>query len=111
VPFDLLSDCDLVVAVDVGGGPMGGRRALPTVTEAVFGSSQIFMRSITRQKLRAGRQPDILIEPPANAFRALDFMKTVAILEAAAPIKDQVKRRIDAHLSLPLPDTARLGLP
>jgi NTE family protein len=100
LPFDLINgETDLVIAVDVGSGPVGGRRALPGAAEAVFGSTQIFMRSITKEKLRVSRPPEILLRPPYGAFRAMEFMKSVSILKSAEPLKDDLKRQIEGHLA------------
>lgn len=100
LPFDLITEsADLVIAVDVGSGPIGGRRKLPGAAEAVFGSMQIFMRSITKEKLRVSRPPEILLRPPFNPFRALEFMKAVAILKSAEPLKDDLKRQIEAWMA------------
>jgi NTE family protein len=100
LPFDLVSDsADLVIAVDAGSGPISGRRKLPGAADAVFGSMQIFMRSITKEKLRVSRPPEILLRPPFNPFRALEFMKSVAILKSAEPLKDDLKRQLDAWMA------------
>jgi NTE family protein len=99
LPFDRLGeDCGIVVAVDVIGGPISRHARIPGATEALFGAAQLFMQSVTREKLRAGRPPDILIRAPANAFRVLDFMKAAEILKAAEPLKDELKRKIERVL-------------
>ncbi|MTI42967.1 patatin-like phospholipase family protein, partial [Roseibium hamelinense] len=64
LPFDRLPpDCDLIIAVDVVGKPIPriGRQT-PTTMDAIFGTSQILMQSITYEKLKT-RQPDILLRP------------------------------------------------
>jgi NTE family protein len=95
LPFDQLDeDVDLVIAVDVIGGPIDRHGRTPGPTETVFGSTQLFMQSIMAQKLRHPRAPDILIRPPANG-RVLDFLKASRIIEAAEPVREQVKRRVD----------------
>ncbi|SON54636.1 NTE family protein RssA [Hartmannibacter diazotrophicus] len=99
LPFDKLpADVDISIAVDVVGGPVRrpGRNR-PSATEAVFGASQILMQSVLAEKLKT-RHPDILIKPPVDAFRVLDFMKASAILKATQPIKDEVKRKVEALL-------------
>jgi NTE family protein len=57
------------------------------------------MQAVTREKLRATRQPDILIRTPPNGFRVLDFLKAAEVLKAAEPVKEEVKRRLDQVLS------------
>ncbi|MEO8668062.1 MAG: patatin-like phospholipase family protein [Bauldia sp.] len=96
LPFDRLGeDCDITIAVDVIGGPMSSHARIPGTTEALFGAAQLFMQSVTREKLRSGRPPDIVIRAPANAFRALDFMKAAEILRAAEPMKEDLKRKME----------------
>jgi NTE family protein len=101
LPFDLLAEgAEIVIAVDVLGGPTRHHGKLPGSTEAIFGAAQLVMRAITKEKLRTARPPDILVSPPPNAFRVLDFMKASAIIKAAEPMKDDVKRALDRILAV-----------
>lgn len=99
LPYDRMPvPVDLVVAMDVVGQPARpDGRAVPTPIEAVFGASQILMQSITAQKV-AIRPPDLLLRPPVDAFRVLDFLKTSAILRATAPVREEIRRGLDALL-------------
>jgi len=100
LPFDHLGeDCDITIAVDVIGGPVGGHSKPPGSSEAMFGAAQLFMQAITREKLRSSRPPTILIRAPPNAYRVLDFMKAADILDAAAPVKDELKRKMERALA------------
>lgn len=97
LPFDLVSEgMDLVIAVDVTGGPPDGK-ALPEAFEAALGATQIMQGAIVSLKL-ATRMPDILVRPPVERFRALDFFKARAILLAAEPAKDELRRGLEAAL-------------
>ena len=94
VPFDLVRDAaDIVLAIDVVGAPVEGRRRLTSV-ELVFGASQLMMQSIIEMKLLRLR-PAIFLRPPVAGFRVLDFLKIDSVLTATAPIKDELKRAID----------------
>jgi NTE family protein len=42
--------------------------------------------------------PDILIRAGGDGFGPLDFFRTQAILDAAAPVKDEVKRKLSQAL-------------
>lgn len=98
LPFDLLrSKADMVLAVDITGGHAGETGGVPTPFDAMFGTLQIMASSIVGAKLKAGA-PDILIRPNVDAFRVLDFFRAAAILKASAPVKDEVKRRMEAVL-------------
>lgn len=98
LPFDLLrSKADIVLAVDITGGHTGETRGVPGPFEAMFATLQIMASSIVGEKLKSGA-PDILIRPNVDAFRVLDFFRATAILKAAEPVKDEVKRRLEAVL-------------
>lgn len=95
LPYGLLQGkADLVIAVDVTGGPVPGRRQVPQALEATFGTAQIMQAAITREMLRLSA-PDILVRPPVEKFRALDFFHVTQILAAAESAKDEIKRQID----------------
>lgn len=106
LPFDRLpADMDLVVAVDVVGGPVRpNARSYPNARESIFGASQILMQTVIAEKLKS-RTPDILVRPPVDIFGVLDFLKANAILKATLPVRDEVKRKIEAaleHRQLPM---------
>lgn len=93
LPFDLVSSgVDLVIAVDVTGGPPDVKQP-PEAFEAMLGAAQIMQGAIVAEKLEI-RAPDILVRPDVDAFRALDFFKAKAILQAAEPAKESLKRDI-----------------
>ena len=90
---------DLIVAIDVSGAPTrDANRSQPSAIEVLLSSSQIFQRSIIREKLRA-RAPDIYIECPVDNFTVLDFHRYEEVIKAAAPVKEQLKRQLDRLLS------------
>ena len=96
VPFDHVRafGCDVVVAVEVTGHPMPspkGRR--PGVTELALGATQIMQLQIAALRRRID-PPEIWVDPPVDAFRAYDFLKAREILEAAEPVREEVKRRL-----------------
>ncbi len=95
LPFDLFgSDVDITIAIDVSGAPK--RRedgTAPSPVEVITSSSQIFQRSIVREKLRA-MQPDVFIAAPVDEFSVLDFHRFKEVLAASASVKEQVKRRL-----------------
>lgn len=95
LPFDILTgEAEIVVAIDVTGAPLpSADRALPTASEALFGSAFLFERALIREKLRT-QQPDILIDAGMSRFQVLDFLKSSEILAAAAPAKEMLKRQL-----------------
>ena len=95
VPYDLLMDrADIVIGIDVVGAPEGAHR-IPNSIDLMFGASQLMMQSITANKLTRLR-PAIFLRPPVSRFRVLDFLKIDAVLRESAPIRDELKRAIEA---------------
>jgi NTE family protein len=93
LPYDLLLDrADIVLAVDVTFGALRGRKE-PRPFETMFGAAQIMQGAITSQKLKA-RPPDMLIRPPVQQFRVLEFRRAAQILRACDTAKDDLKRDI-----------------
>lgn len=94
LPFrSLIGRAEVVIACDVTGGPVADRVGLPAPFEAMFGTAQIMQGAITAEMLRLNR-PDLLLVPPVQSFRVLDFFRARQILQAAEPLRDEVKRGI-----------------
>lgn len=102
VPTNALpADLDLVIAVDVVSFPEPrDDRPLPTGIDTVVGAAQLMMQLIIAEKLRE-RPPDILVRAPVGPFHALDFLKSRQMLEAAAPMREEVKRRLTRQIEAP----------
>ncbi|MDB5572096.1 MAG: Patatin [Hyphomicrobiales bacterium] len=99
LPYGLLMGRgDFVIACDVTGGPVTERAGFPSPFEAMFGSAQIMQGAITTQMLQSSR-PHLLVRPDVDRYRVLDFFHANQILEACAPMKDEIKRAVDAHLA------------
>lgn len=98
LPFDHLEGlADIVVAVDVVGGPDGDGESMPSRIDSLFGASQLMMQSIISMKLKAGA-PDILLRPDVGRYRVLDFLKAEDVLKSTASIKDQLKTALAAEM-------------
>lgn len=96
LPFDGLREtCDIVIAVDVVGAPVP-RESKDDISmlDSLFGSSQILMQTITKQKLKQD-QPDILVSPPHDTIRVLDFMKAERILDKAESLRDVTRQQLE----------------
>jgi NTE family protein len=99
LPFDhLIGRADVIVAADVTGGPVPQGTRMPAGFDAMFGTLQIMQGAIVAAKLKIYR-PQIVVRPTVDRFRVLDFFDARAILAAAAPAKDELKREIERHLS------------
>ncbi|MBL0370608.1 patatin-like phospholipase family protein [Rhizobium sp. KVB221] len=96
VPFDhLLGKADIVVGIDVVGGPEGEIDRMPNRIDSLFGASQLMMQSIIAEKLKI-EAPDILLRPSVGRFKVMDFLRAGEVLEISAGIKEDVKRALDA---------------
>ncbi|MEM6712249.1 MAG: patatin-like phospholipase family protein [Pseudomonadota bacterium] len=100
LPTGALGPCDIVVAVDVIGGPEpAGENAgnaihePPSQMESILGATQLCMQTITKAHLEQ-HPPDILITPPIANFPALNFLKAREVLTAADSKRDVIKRQL-----------------
>ncbi|WP_233136688.1 patatin-like phospholipase family protein [Agrobacterium vaccinii] len=100
VPYDhLLDKADIVIGVDVVGGPEGDGTTMPSRFESLFGASQLMMQSVISLKLRM-HPPHIFLRPPVNRFRVLDFRKAHEVLAESEVSKDDLKRQIEMQVEL-----------
>jgi NTE family protein len=74
VPWDLLDDCDIVIAVDVLGDSTGNAENPPGAVKAVLEMFEIMQKSIVRSNMRTN-PPDIYIRPVLEDIGLLDFHK------------------------------------
>lgn len=97
VPYEhLYGLADIVIGIDVVGGPEGDGTHIPNRLDSLFGASQLMMQSNIAVRLKI-RAPDIFLRPAVNRFRVLDFLKARDVLEASAGIKDDLKRALEAE--------------
>ena len=97
-PHDILvGSADIVIASDVVGGPEGAPGERPSRMDVLIGSIQLLMGTIAATK-REITPSDILIEPAVGQFRALDFLKTEAILDASVKTRDDLRQALSQRL-------------
>lgn len=94
-PLDILQGkADHIIAIDVSGGTSGNAADRPNKIDAVYGSNQMMQMSIVQHA--AEKHPKVvLLRPPVDSYRSLDFMKTREILEQTKALRDQVKKAVD----------------
>jgi NTE family protein len=96
LPFDQLrGKADLVVAVDISGGPSEDRRDIPSPWECMATTVQVMGNAITTEKLKQGA-PDLVITPNVGSFRTLDFFHASAILRSAESAKVEIEGALRA---------------
>lgn len=94
LPYDrLMAPGRIVMAVDTSAPATISEARVPEPLEAMLGVSQILTRTIV-QRMIERQPPDILIRAGADGIGGLDFFKAKAILEAALPVKEEVKRKL-----------------
>lgn len=97
LPVDRLPKTDIVVAIDVTGGPTKPRRGGPGPWDAMLGTLQILQSAIIEEKLTR-HAPDILVRPRVDPFKVLDFFQSSVIFRLAQPAKEELKRKLAARL-------------
>jgi len=98
VPYELLFDrSDMVIAVDVVGGPVRKTKNVPTRLESLFGSSQLMMQATTQLKCSI-MPPHAMIVPPVSGINVMDFLKAKSILEDTKSTYELAKRQIEMAL-------------
>jgi NTE family protein len=101
LPFDLLEDCDLIIAVDVlGTRTPEGTDEMPSSMDSIFNSFQIMQRAILVEKLKR-QQPDILVQPDIMDVRLLDFYRFHEIFEQGRPARDALEADLRKRLGIP----------
>ena len=98
IPYEhLLARADIVIGVDVVGAPEGDGTHMPSRMDSLFGASQLMMQAVISMKLKLG-PPHILLRPAVGRFRVLDFLKAREVLDATAPVKDELKRALEREM-------------
>ena len=93
-PFDVVTNhAKHIVAVDLTGRQDDADAQKPNAIELTIAATQIALHNIVQAK-RLNSSPSVLLSPAVAQFHTLDFYKAKEILEAAEPIKEQVKREI-----------------
>jgi NTE family protein len=99
LPYDLLQkECDLVIAVDVGGIRHANAKHRPAFFDTVIGGFEIMEASMIRYRLKAN-PPDIYLKPDIRNVGLLEFYKVDQILEQSAPIKEELRLRLKSILN------------
>lgn len=97
LPYDLLEDCDLTVAIDVMGYMSDPDGESPSLFQAISGTFDIMQKSIIAEKLEH-RPPDIYIKPEINNINILEFYKIDKICKQAKPAQDKLRGELEKIL-------------
>ena len=98
LPLDLVSDLDLVVAIDVTGSRSAERDGRPGISDLLFSTFEIMQQSILREEL-ARHPPHVYIKPTLSGIRLLHFDRLDEILEQARPAAEELRRLLTERIS------------
>jgi NTE family protein len=99
VPFDQAREgMDIVVAIDVTGRPREAKAGRASNLDMAVGSLLIMFNRLAELK-RALSPPDIYLTPRVEQFGSADFFRAREIIDAAAPAKDELRKRLERQLS------------
>jgi NTE family protein len=94
LPYNLLQDeCDLVIAVDVGGVRNADEKHRPAFFDTVIGGFEIMEAAMIRDRLKFN-PPDIYLKPDIRNVGLLEFNKTEQIFHQSAAIKDELRMKL-----------------
>ena len=94
LPWDLLEDQELVVAIDVTGTRAPLPDGEPGLTMLLFKSFEIMQQSLIRQKL-ATAPPAIYIKPEFDDVRLLHFDRVDEVISKAGAAADELRDRLE----------------
>lgn len=98
LPYDLLQDeCDLVIAVDVGGVRHVDEKHRPPFFDTIISSFEIMEASMIRDRLKSN-PPDIYLKPDIHNAGLLEFHKAEQIFRQSEAIKDELRVRLKTLL-------------
>lgn len=99
LPYDLLQDeCDLVIAVDVGGVRHADEKNRPAFFDTVIGGFEIMEASMIRHRLKAN-PPDIYLKPDIRGVGLLEFHKAEQIFRQSEPVKEELRQQLKVILA------------
>lgn len=98
VPYDLLlTECDIVIGIDVSGQRSKPKTLTPGYFETLFNTTKVMQQAIMTEKLRH-RKPAIYLTPEIVDIRALEFYRANEVFAQALPAKQELKRQLEKLL-------------
>jgi NTE family protein len=94
LPYNLLQDeCDLVIAVDVGGVRNADEKHRPAFFDTVIGGFEIMEAAMIRDRLKSN-PPDIYLKPDIRNVGLLEFNKADQIFLQSEPVREELRARL-----------------
>lgn len=98
LPWDQVSDHDLVIAIDVTGTRSPDRDGPPNLGDLLFKTFEIMQQSLILQKRKIS-SPDLYIQPELSDIRLLHFDRVEKILDqadaAASELRDKLRQALE----------------
>lgn len=98
LPWDVLDEMDLVVAIDVTGVRQPSPDGPPGIAKMLFKSFEIMQQSIIA-RMYASAPPDIYIKPELEDVRLLHFDRVDEVLSQAGVAADELRTNLQKRLS------------
>ena len=99
VPWDLLDDCDYVIAVDVSGVRTRPEEEAPGYFEVLFNSAKVMQQAIVEAR-REHQPPDLFLAPEIRDVRSLEFYRADEVFAMAEASRNRLRRELEARLEL-----------
>jgi NTE family protein len=94
LPYNLLQDeCDLVIAVDVGGIRHADEKHRPAFFDTVIGGFEIMEAAMIRDRLKSN-PPDIYLKPDIRNVGLLEFNKAEQVFRQSEPVREELRARL-----------------
>jgi NTE family protein len=95
LPVDLLTDHDVIIAIDVTGTREPDGEGSPGITNLLFKTFEIMQQSIIRARI-AQTSADIYIKPALSGIRLLHFDRVDEVLDAAETAANELRDQLNA---------------
>ncbi len=93
VPWDVLDECDVVVAVDVLGSAESVSDSPPNAAKVVLEMFDIMQKSIVEARIKSG-SPDIYIKPEIRNIGILEFSRAEEIYACAETACSELEKKL-----------------
>ncbi|HER20174.1 MAG TPA: patatin-like phospholipase family protein [Chromatiales bacterium] len=98
VPYECIRDeCDILVAVDVGGERAPGKKDHPGALDAILGAMDIMQTAALNQRLKSSR-PDVMVRPRIRNVEMLDFTRGDEVLDQSRASVDELRSALTEAL-------------
>ena len=102
LPWDIVDDYQLVIAIDVSGSRNPDMDDAPKLFDLLFKTFEIMQQSLINEKISAN-PPDLYIKPRLHGIRLLHFDRIDAILEQSREAATELGEELDRWQAIERP--------